>query len=111
MPVRYNFSIMRTGQKYVGSLLVNEWNLLEEDLGLNFVEIMEGDVSELFESPLRWADMVRLMGEQGLRGPDVMIANLFSRSKFQILITTDGDFESCLSTPLIGSDKAILLLE
>ncbi len=97
-------------KKCVGSMLVNEWGMLEEDLGLNFVEVMEGDVSDLFDSPLRWADMVQLMGDQGLRGPDAMIANLFAKSKFPVLITADGDFESCLSDSLSASDKAIFLL-
>jgi hypothetical protein len=56
--------------------------------------------------------MVEVMGEYGLRGPDAMIVNLFSKSSFQILITADSDFESCLSDPLISSsDKAIFLLQ
>lgn len=98
-------------KKYVGSMLVNEWALLEEDFGLNFIEVMENAASDLFDSPLRWTDMVRLMGEQGLRGPDAMIANLFAKSKFPILITTDSDFEACLSAPLTESNKAIFLLQ
>lgn len=99
-------------KKFVGSMLVNEWTMIEEDLGLNFVEIMEGNVSELFESPLHWADMVQLMGGHGLRGPDAMIVNLFSKSKLPVLITTDGDFESCFSDPVVSepSNKVIFLL-
>ncbi len=100
-------------KKFVGTIFVNEWKLLEEELGLNFVEVMEGESSELFQSPLRWSDMVQLMGEHGLRGPDAMIANLFSKSKFPLLMTTDSDFESCLSDPLVSAaaDKAIFLLQ
>ncbi|GJL80209.1 hypothetical protein [Candidatus Nitronereus thalassa] len=99
-------------KKFVGSMLVNEWTLLEEDLGLNFVEVMEDGVSDLFHSPLRWNDLVQLMGDQGLRGADAMIVNLFSKSKFPVLITSDSDFESCLSDPLVSSssEKAIFLL-
>lgn len=99
-------------KKFVGSMLVNEWTMIEEDLGLNFIEILEGNLSDLFDLPLRWTDMVQLMGDRGLRGPDAMIENLFSKSKLPVLITTDSDFESCLSVPLLpGSpDKAIFLL-
>lgn len=85
--------------------------MLEEELALNFVEVMEGAESELFHSPLRWADMVALMGAHGLRGPDAMIANLFRKSKFSVLITTDGDFESFLpSLPASAGNQAIFLL-
>lgn len=74
-------------------------------------KIDEGGVSDEIESPLLWKDMVEVMGEYGLRGPDAMIVNLFSKSKFPVLITADGDFESCLSDPLVSaSDKTIFLL-
>mgnify|MGYP001212073128 FL=1 len=53
---------------YVGKMLVNEWTIMEEEIGLNFVEVMEGGTSEEITSPLHWADMVELMGEHGLRG-------------------------------------------
>lgn len=97
---------------FVGKMLVSEWTLLEQELGLNFIEVMEGGVSDEITSPLLWEDMVEVMGEYGLRGPDAMIVNLFSKSDFPVLITADRDFESCLSDPLISaSDKTIFLLE
>lgn len=98
-------------QKYVGSMLQNEWMMIEEDLGLNFIEVMEGSVSDEITSPLRWKDMVNLMGEHGLRGPDAMILNLFMQSKFEILITTDSDFKLCLDNQFFTSrNKAVYLL-
>ena len=98
--------------KYAGSLLYNEWHLLEQEFGLNFVEILEGASSEYFEGSLTWPDMVRVMGEYGLRGPDAMIINLFSKSKFSLLITSDKDFESCFLNPLEELNrKAIFLLK
>ncbi|MCB0411887.1 MAG: hypothetical protein KDD22_05135 [Bdellovibrionales bacterium] len=97
--------------KYVGSMLSNEWQSLEKDLGLNFVEIMEGQSSELFNSPLFWMDMVQVMGQKGLRGPDAMVVNLFDKSKFEFLITSDSDFEQCFTDPLQEtSRKAIFQL-
>lgn len=99
-------------QTYVDDKLYNEWVFLEEDLGLNFIEIMEGNISDKFVEPLRWADMVKVMGKQGLRGPDAMIANLFAKSKFPLLITTDSDFEKCFSDPIDNiENKAIFLLQ
>ena len=97
--------------KYVGTTLLPEWQLLEEDLGLNFVEILEGSVSEVFNEPLLWNDMVQVMGKNGMRGPDAMILNLFLKSKFPLLITGDSDFEDCFEHS-VGStnDKAILIL-
>jgi predicted nucleic acid-binding protein len=99
-------------KKFVGNMLVSEWTMIEKELGLNFIEIMDGNVSEYFTSPLKWTDMVKLMGGQGLRGPDAMILNLFTRSKIQVLITADSDFQPCFSKPLdIPSEaKAIFCL-
>lgn len=96
---------------YVGKMLVNEWTLLEEEFGLNFVEVMEGGVSDEITSPLQWKDMVDLMGEHGLRGPDAMILNLFTNSRFPLLITTDSDFEFCLDDQILAvKDRAIFHL-
>jgi predicted nucleic acid-binding protein len=97
---------------YVGQMLSNEWHILEQEFGLNFIEILEGQTSDMFETPLYWADMVQIMGEHGLRSPDAMIANLFSKSKFPLLITNDADYETCLSN-LIDTEatRAIFHLE
>jgi hypothetical protein len=97
--------------KYVGSMLVSEWELVEDELGLNFVEILEGATSEFFDEALLWNDMVQVMGKNGMRGPDAMILNLFLKSKFPLLITGDSDFESCLKdSGASATEKAILIL-
>lgn len=96
---------------YSGKMLVNEWTIMEEEIGLNYVEVMDGEVSEEITSPLHWSDMVDMMGEHGLRGPDAMILNLFIKSRFPLLITTDSDFESSLDCmPLSLEDKVIFFL-
>lgn len=106
-----NSSFCECDYRYVDQKLMNEWTMVEEDLGLNFIEIMEGQVSDHFDSPLAWSDMVQVMGERGLRGPDAMIANLFAKSNFPLLITNDSDFEKCFSDTFDkGDDKAIFLL-
>jgi len=97
--------------QYVGSKLFNEWEILEEELGLNFLEIMEGEASDFFNSPLLWSEMVQLMGQYGLRSPDAMTLNFFSKSKFPLLITSDNDFETCVSDSLqYTSNKTIFIL-
>jgi hypothetical protein len=98
--------------KYIGTMLETEWSILEQEFGLNFIEVLEGQVSPLFDSPLLWKDMVRVMSELGQRGPDAMILNLFLKSKFKLLITSDSDFESCFSkSDFSDIDKAILILQ
>ncbi|MFN8943218.1 MAG: hypothetical protein ACK5WZ_01185, partial [Pseudobdellovibrionaceae bacterium] len=88
--------------KYIGTMLEKEWTIFEQEFGLNFVEILEGQTSPLFNSPLFWTDMVQIMSEHGQRGPDAMIINLFARSKFPLLITSDSDLETCFTDPLIN---------
>ena len=84
-------------KNFVDEKLTNEWRAIEEDLGLNFIEIMEGQKDDLFAQELKWADMVALMGAKGLRGPDAMILNLFDKSNLELLITSDSDFENCIT--------------
>lgn len=96
---------------YLDQTLFNEWTVVEQEMGLNFIEIMEGAITDEFNESLSWSDMVKVMGKHGLRGPDAMIANLFAKSKFPLLITTDSDFEKCISDPIDGiAKKAIFLL-
>jgi hypothetical protein len=95
--------------KYTGSVLLSEWKVLEDELGLNFIEILEGERSEFFTEPLRWDDMVQIMGKHGMRGPDAMIANFFLKSRFPLLITGDSDFENCFEDA-DTSTKAIYIL-
>lgn len=97
--------------EYTGSKLFNEWQIMEQELGLNFVELLEGQTSPLFNEPVLWPDMVQLMSDQGMRAPDAMIANLFAKSKFKLFITGDGDFETCFNHSFYDQeDRAILLL-
>lgn len=97
--------------QYVGQKLTNEWESIEQDFGLNFIEIMEGQVSDMFDSELKWKDMVEIIGKQGFRGPDAMIVNCFYRSRLELLITSDSDFEYCLTDTIHQmSTKSILIL-
>lgn len=97
--------------KYVGQMLINEWQILEDDLGLHFLEVMEGQTSQLIPQPLHWKDMVHTMGELGVRGPDAMIINLFKTSSINLLVTADKDFEFSGANDISLQSKAVLILE
>lgn len=96
---------------YAGSMLKNEWQIIEEELGLHFVEVLEGQTSDIIIQPLRWSDMVNTMGDMGIRGPDAMILNLFISSNLPLMITADKDFEFEESDNLLPQGKTILILE
>lgn len=99
-------------QKYTGAKFHNDWSVYEQELGLNFVEVLEGQTSDIIASPLFWADMVQVMGEQGIRGPDAMIANLFLKSRFPLLITADKDIARAFDDESPEHEsKTILYLE
>lgn len=93
---------------YVGALLKNEWKILEEDFDLRFLELLEGQVTELFNQPVAWSEMVNVMATKGLRGPDAMIVNIFSCSKLPVLITTDSDIQSAFE--FASADQAVFML-
>jgi len=93
---------------YVGSMLKTEWQMLEEDFDLRFVELLEGQVTELFNQPLTWSDMVDVMADKGLRGPDAMIANMYARSRFPLLVTVDSDLINPRSFP--NESQAVFIL-
>lgn len=96
--------------EYVGSMLQTEWRMLEDDFDLRFIEVLEGQTNDLFGQAVKWSDMVDIMGERGLRGPDAMIVNLFAKSKLPLLITADGDFEKSLYGIPQVDNKAIFVL-
>ena len=96
---------------FVGEFFINEWRILEEEIDLNYIEVLEGETNLYIDEPVYWQDMVETMGKQGLRGPDAMIVNLFSKSNISLLVTNDSDFENCFEQPLVPKeDKAIFLL-
>ncbi len=97
--------------KYAGQMLINEWQILEGDLGLHFLEVMEGQTSQLITRPLHWKDMVQTMGELGVRGPDAMIINLLKASSLNLLVTADKDFEFSSADDISLQNKAVIILE
>ena len=78
-------------KQFAGNLLLNEWQLQEQELGLYFIEAMEGQTTDIISKPLHWFDMVQIISEEGIRGPDAMISNIFIKSTLPLLITTDKD--------------------
>lgn len=96
--------------KYAGQMLLNEWQILEQDLGLNFIEALEGQTTNLIPRPIQWSDMIQTMGELGIRGPDAMIINFFKSSALPLLITTDKDFNFADIDDGFLAGKAVLIL-
>jgi hypothetical protein len=97
--------------KYAGLMLLQEWKILEEELGLYFIEVLDGQTSELIPNPLHWSDMIHTMGELGIRGPDSMIINLFKCSSLPLLITTDKDFNFNEVDDGFLDSKGVLILD
>lgn len=97
--------------KYAGQMLLNEWKILEEELGLYFIEALEGQTTELIPRPLHWSDMVQTMGELGIRGPDAMIINFFKSCALPLIITTDKDFNFADIDDGLLPQKAVLILD
>jgi len=96
--------------EFTDQILKNEWQILEEEMGLNFIEIMEGATNAYFKTPISWMDMVEIMGQHGMRATDAMIANLFIGSEIPLLITTDNDFIDCFSQQFENKNKAVYIL-
>jgi predicted nucleic acid-binding protein len=67
------------------------WSAAESELGLNFLSLRKEDqVRYFYESP-EWEQVVQLVEGQGLSSSDAMIVNLFLKSKFEGIITSDLD--------------------
>jgi len=91
--------------------LSNEWKSLEEEFGLSFIEVMEGETSDVVTTPLYWSDMVSTMGAYGVRGTDAMILNLFRSCSLNVLITSDNDFNfDEIDDPAL-QDKGVMILQ
>jgi len=96
---------------YVGKMLINEWEMLEDELGLHFIEVLSGQTSFLVKQPLYWRDMVQAMGDLGVRSPDAMVINLFNSSALSLLITADKDFEYSKNLEKQPKNKAVFILD
>lgn len=93
---------------YLSPRLQDEWELLEDEYGLTFLEVLEGEINDYFPKGLLWKDLVKLAGRSGLRSSDAMILNFFGSSVFEVLVTRDHDFK--YFAEIQGDDKTIVLL-
>lgn len=80
-------------KKYFSEPFKNEVRILEEDLGLNFIDLKEDEIHPMFNDFLSWSSLEDVVADSGLRCFDSMIVNFFSKSKFSALARGDIDFK------------------
>ena len=76
---------------HIGNQLLNIWNEVVNDFGLNFMSLRAEDQETFLESFPSWESAVELMSSAGLSSADAMIVNMFQSSKFELIISSDVD--------------------
>ncbi|MBI3534785.1 MAG: hypothetical protein HY072_04790 [Deltaproteobacteria bacterium] len=79
------------------------WNDVIGELKIQFLGTREIESGEFFTSRPEWKDMVDVVGRTGIGSSDAMIVNMFLKSKFSLIVTTDYDVESAVHK--IGENK------
>lgn len=93
---------------YVGDSLSKTWDVLVEDIGLNFLSMRQEDQDNHLITTPEWEKAVELMSKQGVSSSDAMILNIFLSSKFAAILSSDTDIGIAISS-VNRSDKVCLL--
>jgi predicted nucleic acid-binding protein len=84
-------------QDRISGKLSAVWQALEEGFGLTFLSLRKGDHDKHFSEGPSWKDAVALMELPGLSSSDAMIINIFMKSKFSAIITSDLEVAHAVS--------------
>lgn len=76
---------------YLGNKILQTWNELCNDLGINYLNLRKGDMDEYLASNLDWDNMYSIMEDSCLSSGDSMITNVLFSSVFPFAITADYD--------------------
>ena len=93
---------------YVGDNLAKTWDVMVENVGLNFLSMRQEDQDNHLLTRPDWGDAVKLMSQQGVSSSDAMILNMFLASKFQAILSSDTDIGIAI-TSVNRADKVCIL--
>lgn len=86
------------------------WETAESELGLNFLSLRKEDQAKYFNESPEWDEAVALIENQGLASSDAMIVNLFLKSKFDGVITSDLDVALSIEKLIKTSPSKIVFI-
>ena len=94
-------------REYLSGQLIQSWNVLVEDLNLNYLDMRGDNVSDLIPGKLDWEKMYAISETTALSSGDSMLVNVLHCSKFPFIVSADFDIAySLLADP---SDKTVLI--
>lgn len=94
---------------YLLPYMRSAWPSVVENLQLEFLGTRAIESLEHFHDKPSWTEMVEIVGKFGIGAADAMIINLFLKSKFPLIVTTDSDVRDAV-TKLGGEDKYVLAI-
>ena len=77
--------------QFLNDVLLNHWELLIQELGINYLQLRGSDSLPFLKKPIEWNDMYKLSEKTGVSTNDSMILNAFFTSKFGTIISADFD--------------------
>ncbi|MGE4232380.1 MAG: hypothetical protein AB7F43_03535 [Bacteriovoracia bacterium] len=84
-------------REYFHPFIKDVWNEAVEDLLIKFLGTREIEAGEFFTERPHWNEMVNILGLTGIGSSDAMIVNMFLKSKFTLIGTSDQDVSGAVS--------------
>lgn len=95
-------------REYLRGQLLEAWNILVAELGLNYIDMRDGKISDLIPEKVEWEKMYSISEETCLSSNDAMLVNVLRCSRFPFIASADFDIAyATLSRE--PSDKSVLV--
>lgn len=78
-------------REYLQDQLLSAWDILVEQVGINYIDMRDGINSDLIPEKLDWTKMYKISEETCLASGDAMLINVLNSSKFSFIASADFD--------------------
>ena len=93
--------------EFLSGRLLESWNILVEDLDLNYLDMRAENISDLIPEKLEWKKMYSISEETCLSSSDSMLVNVLRCSKFPFIVS--ADFDIAYSLLADSSSQTVLI--
>lgn len=94
-------------REYLADQLLQAWNILVEDLKLNYLDMRSENIPDLIPEKLEWEKMYSISETTCLSSSDSMLVNVLRCSNFPFIVS--ADFDIAYSLLADGGDKTVLI--
>ncbi len=93
--------------EYLSGKLFESWNILSEELNLNYIDLRGEELSPYMNEKVQWHKMHSISEQTCLSSNDSMLVNVLNCSKFPFIVS--ADFDIAYSVLASNSKKVVLI--